>query len=48
MSDLEDQIKSKWGVVVDGGEGVLVCGHCLVTLSLTKNETLKRLRSLPI
>ena len=47
MSDLEDQIKSKWGVG-GGGEGVLVCGHCLVTLSLTKNETLKRLRSLPI
>ena len=26
----------------------VVCGHCLVTLSLTINETLKRLSSLPI
>ena len=24
------------------------CGHCLVTLSLTTNETLKRLLSLPL
>ena len=29
-------------------EKVLVCGHCLVTLSLTINETLKWLLSLPI
>ena len=27
---------------------VVVCGHCLVTLSLTINETLKWLSSLPI
>ena len=27
---------------------VVVCGHCLVTLSLTVNETLKWLSSLPI
>ena len=27
---------------------VVVCGHCLVTLSLTTNETLKWLSSLPI
>ena len=27
---------------------VVVCGHCLVTLSLTINETLKWLPSLPI
>ena len=27
---------------------VMVCGHCLVTLSLTINETLKWLSSLPI
>ena len=27
---------------------VVVCGHCLVILSLTVNETLKRLSSLPI
>ena len=27
---------------------VVVCGHCLVTLSLTINETLKCLSSLPI
>ena len=27
---------------------VVVCGHCPVTLSLTVNETLKRLSSLPI
>ena len=26
---------------------VVVCGHCLVTLSLTINETLKWLSSLP-
>ena len=26
----------------------VVCGHCLVTLSLTINETLKWLLSLPI
>ena len=26
----------------------VVCGHCLVTLSLTTNETLKWLSSLPI
>ena len=26
---------------------VVVCGHCLVTLSLTVNETLKWLSSLP-
>ena len=29
-------------------EKVVVCGHCLVTLSLTINETLKWLSSLPI
>ena len=27
---------------------VVVCGHCLVTLSLTVDETLKWLSSLPI
>ena len=27
---------------------VVVCGHCLVTLSLTINETLKWLSSLPV
>ena len=27
---------------------VVVCGHCLVTLSLTANETLRRLSALPI
>ena len=27
---------------------VVVCEHCLETLSLTINETLKRLSSLPI
>ena len=27
---------------------VVVCGHCLVTLSITINETLKWLSSLPI
>ena len=27
---------------------VVVCGHCLVTLSLTINETFKWLSSLPI
>ena len=27
---------------------VAVCEHCLVTLSLTINETIKRLSSLPI
>ena len=27
---------------------VVVCGHCLLTLSLTINETLKWLSSLPI
>ena len=27
---------------------VVVCGHCLVTLSLTVHETLKWLSSLPI
>ena len=27
---------------------VVVCGHCLVTLSLTVNEILKWLSSLPI
>ena len=27
---------------------IVVCGHCLVTLSLTVNETLKWLSSLPI
>ena len=27
---------------------VVVCGHCLVTFSLTINETLKRLSLLPI
>ena len=34
--------------VRDGGEGTGVCAHCLVTLSLTINETLKWLSSLPI
>ena len=29
------------------GKRVVVCGHCLVPLSLTMNETLKWLSSLP-
>ena len=29
-------------------EKVVVCGHCLVTLSLTINETLKRLSFVPV
>ena len=29
-------------------KNVVICGHCLVTLSLTINETLKWLTSLPI
>ena len=53
------QLKTGFGLVSGGtsvrgrfgsplSSKVVVCGHCLVTLSLTINETLKWLSSLPI
>ena len=48
LTDNPDGRHGPSGRKAQSNKKVVVCGHCLVTVSLTITETLKRLSSLPI